>query len=61
MSDYHLSIMPVVDGALAMNTGIGTGGYILENFDPGVRQKFKRNPNYWKADSAHFDEVELIS
>jgi peptide/nickel transport system substrate-binding protein len=61
MSDYHLSIMPVVDGALAVNTGIGTGGYILENFDPGVRQKFKRNPNYWKADSAHFDEVELIS
>jgi peptide/nickel transport system substrate-binding protein len=61
VSDYHLAIMPVVDGALSVNTGIGTGGYILEAFDPGVRAKFKRNPNYWKADSANFDEVEFIS
>ena len=61
VSDYHLAIMPVVDGALSVNTGMGTGGYILESFDPGVRAKLKRNPNYWKADSAHFDEVELIS
>jgi peptide/nickel transport system substrate-binding protein len=61
VSDYHLAIMPVVDGALSVNTGMGTGGYILEAFDPGVRAKFKQNPNYWKADAAHFDEVELIS
>ena len=61
VSDYHLAIMPVVDGALSVNTGVGTGGYILEAFDPGVRAKFKRNPNYWKAESAHFDEFELIS
>jgi peptide/nickel transport system substrate-binding protein len=61
VSDYHLAIMPVVDGALSVNTGMGTGGYILEAFDPGVRAKFKRNPNYWKADSANFDEVEFIS
>ena len=61
VSDYHLAIMPVVDGALSVNTGMGTGGYILEALDPGVRAKFKRNPNYWKADSANFDEVEFIS
>jgi peptide/nickel transport system substrate-binding protein len=60
MSDYHLAIMPVVNGSLLVG-GVGTGGYVLETFDPGVRAKFKRNPNYWKADSAHFDEVELIS
>ena len=30
VSDYHLAIMPVVDGALSVNTGMGTGGYILE-------------------------------
>ena len=35
VSDYHLAIMPVVDGALSVNTGMGIG--ILEAFDPGVR------------------------
>jgi len=61
VSDYHLSIRPSVDGVADYNSGIGTGGYILESFEPGVRAKFKRNPNYWKEGRAHFDEVELLS
>ena len=40
--------------------GIGTGGYILEEFKPGVGAFAKRNPNYWKSGRAHFDEVETI-
>jgi peptide/nickel transport system substrate-binding protein len=60
VSDYHFPILPVRDGQLDWASGIGTGGYIMENYEPGVRAKFYRNPNYWKQDAAHFDEVELL-
>ncbi len=55
-SDYHLTIQPA--GA-DLAKGIGTGGYILSDFEPGVRALTKRNPNYWKAGRAHFDEIEV--
>ncbi len=61
LSDYHLAILPNSDGSMDWQAGFGTGGYIIERFEPGVRTIFKRNPNYWKAGRAHFDEVELIS
>jgi len=54
-SDYHLTIQPA--GA-DLSKGVGTGGYILQHFEPGVRALAKRNPNYWKEGRAHFDEVE---
>ena len=57
VSDYHISIRPAGD----MASGIGTGGYIVQSFEPGVKSVLKRNPNYWKEDRAHFDEVQLIS
>ena len=40
-------------------SGIGTGGYVLKQHDPGVRSFTTRNPNYWKEGFAHFDEVEI--
>ena len=61
VSDYHLSILPSKDGEIEATSGIGTGGYSLENFDPGVRTTLKRFPNYWKSGRAHFDEAELLS
>ena len=42
-------------------SGVGTGGYVLENFDPGVRTSLKRNPNYWKEGRAHFDSAEVLA
>jgi peptide/nickel transport system substrate-binding protein len=57
VSDYHISIRPAGD----MTSGIGTGGYIVQSFEPGVKSVLKRNPNYWKEGVAHFDEVELLS
>lgn len=60
MADYHLLIMPSVDGKADWENYIGTGGYTLEEFEPGVRATLKRNPNYWKPGRAHFDEVELL-
>ncbi len=32
----------------------------MEDWEPGVRALTKRNPNYWKADRAHFDEIETL-
>ena len=56
-TDYHLQIH--AEGAPA-EKGIGTGPYIVESFDPGVRLLMKRNPNYWKSDAAYFDSLEAI-
>ena len=61
ISDYHLLIMPSEDGEIDPNAGIGTGGYVIENFEPGVRLLTSRNPNYWKEGAAWFDDVELLS
>ncbi len=58
LSDYHLTISPAGDD---FKTGIGTGGYILKNYEPGVRAFAVYNPNYFKPDRAWFDEVETLS
>lgn len=59
LSDYHLTIFPA--GTEDVAKRIGTGGYAIVEFQPGVRALTKRNPNYWKAGKAHFDEVETLS
>ena len=62
MSDYHMNICPANDdGTMDWQSGIGTGGYVLESYEPGVRGHAKRNPNYWKEGRAHFDEVIMTS
>ena len=61
MSDYHFPILPAnEDGTLDWQSGVGSGAYVLKKLDPGVRADLVRNPNYWKADRAHFDEVEML-
>ena len=61
LSDYHIAMMPAKDGGVDWQSGVGTGGYMLESFEPGVSASFKRNPNYWKEGRAHFDAVEVIT
>ena len=61
VSDYHTIILPSNDGAVDATAGIGTGSYMMENFEPGVRFTGKRNPNYFKEDAAHFDSVEMLA
>jgi peptide/nickel transport system substrate-binding protein len=58
MSAYHLQIVPA--GTTDFDRGIGTGGYKLARFEPGIRALTERNPNYWKEGRAHFDEVENL-
>ncbi len=61
MGDYHLRICPDGTQGKDWDKGIGTGGYILEDWEPGVRALTKRNPNYWKTDRAHFNEIETLA
>ena len=61
ISDYHIAILPAKDGVIDPLSGIGTGGYVLQDFEPGVRANFKRHPNFFKDGFAHFDSLELLS
>jgi len=60
MSDYHLAILPSKDGKIDATGGIGSGAFVLEKFDPGVKITMKRNPNYWKSGKGHFDSAEIL-
>jgi len=61
MGDYHFTICPDGTQGKEFEKGIGTGGYMLKAWEPGVRSLTKRNPNYWKEGRAHCDEIELLS
>lgn len=56
LADPHLAMVP--KDTADFEKGIGTGGYSLVDFIPGVAAHTKRNPNYWRSGAAHFDEVE---
>jgi len=60
MSDYHIAIMPAVDGRIDPTSTDGCGPYVVERFEPGVEARLTRNPDYWKSDRAHFDGLEML-
>ena len=57
MGQFALLIVP--EGHDDWSNLIGTGGYMLESFEPGVRMRATRNPNYWRSDAAWVDAVEF--
>lgn len=60
-SDYHFIIMPAKpDGSLDWQSGLGTGGYVLADHQPGVQISLRRRDDYWKPGRAWFDTVELV-
>ncbi|GAB5469786.1 MAG: ABC transporter substrate-binding protein [Rhodospirillales bacterium] len=61
LTDYHVHMMPLVDGKLDTLSGDGTGAFVLTDFEAGQRTVMKRNPNYWKEGNGHFDEVVALS
>jgi peptide/nickel transport system substrate-binding protein len=61
MSDYHMAIMPGTDGKIDPTSTDGCGGYVVESYEPGVQATLNRNPNYWKSDRAHFDQIVLLT
>jgi len=60
MADYHLLLMPAEGDGVNWRDYVGTGGYVLESFEPGVRTVMRRRDDYWKDGRAHFDELELL-
>lgn len=46
------TLVMVPNGETDFSKGIGTGGYMLVSFEPGIKSVVKRNPNYWKPDRA---------
>ncbi len=60
MSDYHIAIMPAVDGSIDPTSTEGCGPYVVDVWEPGVEARLSRNPDYWKSDRAHFDGLELL-
>jgi peptide/nickel transport system substrate-binding protein len=61
LTDYHLVMLPSDgEGNVSWDKGEGTGGYVLKEFDPGVRASMERFPNYWKEGRAHFDSTEQL-
>ncbi len=58
LSDYHLIIVPA--GYTDFANPIGTGAFLMESFEPGVRILAKRKDgDYWKPGRGNFDGVEL--
>jgi peptide/nickel transport system substrate-binding protein len=58
LTDYHLVMLPSdSEGKISWENNSGTGGYLIEMFDPGVQATLRRFPNYWKKDRAHFESL----
>ncbi len=60
LSTGSFSILPSKDGKAMPTAGVGTGAYILDSVDQGVRAELRRNPNYFNSDVAHFDTAEIV-
>jgi peptide/nickel transport system substrate-binding protein len=62
LTDYHLSIFPAKDGGgIDWESGIGTGAFRLESFEPGTAVRLVRNSDYHKPGLPYFDDVEFIA
>ena len=59
LATFQFAIVP--DGHDDWSTLIGTGGYTIEAFEPGVRLLAKRNPNFWKSDRAWVESYESLT
>jgi peptide/nickel transport system substrate-binding protein len=58
LGDFHLVVVP--NGHTDWEKPIGTGAYVLEEFDPGVRVFFKSRGDYWKPGRGNFETVEVL-
>ena len=56
-----IPIMPSADGKADWQSGVRTGAYVVEKFEPGVKTTLKKYPNYYRTDRGHFDSAEVLS
>lgn len=59
MADYHLAIQPN-GGKDDPTAGIGTGPYVVEINEPGIRTAYKKFANDWDDTRGHADEAEVL-
>lgn len=60
LTDYHLNMVPAKDGKADWQSGVGTGAYTLERFEPGVGATVKRNPNRWQQDVGFVESADIL-
>ena len=56
-----IPILPSADGKADWQSGVRTGAYMVEKFEPGIRTTLKKYPNYYRTDRGHFDSAEVLS
>jgi len=39
---------------------VGTGPFVLDDFEPGIRITMHKNPHYWNADAYPIERVEIV-
>ncbi len=61
LASANFTICKAADDGIDGVSGIGTGGYVLKEFEPGIRAVLERNPNYWRDDRAHAASVEVLT
>ena len=60
-TDYHLSIIPAMDGSVDWQSGDGAGPYKIVEFNPGVSVTLERFENDWHNDRGYFNRIECLS
>jgi peptide/nickel transport system substrate-binding protein len=58
LTDYHMLVVP--DGFKDWANPVGTGAFLADKYDPGVRIALKKNPDFYKEGRGHLDAAEII-
>ncbi|MDP2699843.1 ABC transporter substrate-binding protein [Thalassospira sp.] len=53
--------MIIADGTTDFSKANGTGAFVCEVFEPGVKSIAVRNPNYWKSTGPYLDSFEFFA
>jgi peptide/nickel transport system substrate-binding protein len=61
-ADCHLVVLPAkAGGGIDWERGVATGPYVIEENQPGISVRMKRNPDYHKPGQPYFDAVEFVN
>lgn len=56
---HHFMI--IADGTTDFSKANGTGAFVCEVFEPGVRSVATKNKNYWKSEGPYLDSFEFFA
>ena len=57
LTDYHMGVVPA--DFKDWGKPVGTGAFLVEKFDPGVRIALKKNPDFYKENRGWLDAAEI--